>query len=128
MGIGETIMFINLNDEPVQIDDEIAEEIITLNKKGYKTFTCCAGHNTPDSFYGYIFFENRLPRKYGEPDGWGRDCDILDDDDEQKYWKQSKRTIRYFMWHSVGKEKQDHIDHCLKSLKEWVNNLPDLSK
>jgi hypothetical protein len=99
-----------------------------LNEKGFKTSTCCSGHNTKESFYGYVCFENRLLRKYGEPEGWGRDVDILDEDDEQKYWKQSKRTIRYFMWDGVGKNKKEKIDRMLKNLMVWVESLPKIKQ
>ena len=41
----------------IPIDEGIADVIIDLNKKGYKTRYCCSGHDYEKShFNGYIFF------------------------------------------------------------------------
>ena len=40
----------------IPIDDGIADIIVDLNKKGYKTRFCCEGHNRSQSCGGYIFF------------------------------------------------------------------------
>ena len=118
-------MIVKLDGYDVEIDDDIVGSIIELNNKGYTTFTCCSGHNTKESFYGYICFKNKLIRKYREPLGWGRDCDILPEYDEQRYWKQSKRTIRYFMDEKCDKEKTIKI--MMKNLKIWVDGLEKIN-
>jgi hypothetical protein len=126
-GVSEMIMI--LDGQKVEIDDKIAKSIKILNQKGFKTFTCCSGHADESSFYGYVCFENRLLRKYGEPEGWGRDCDILPEDHEEKHWKQSKRTIRYFMFEDIDDElKEKYINMMINNLLVWVKGLPNLNK
>ena len=41
------------NDKIVEIDDDIAEAILELNRKGYKTYACCSGHSNIE-LYQYI--------------------------------------------------------------------------
>ena len=56
--------------ELVEIDENFIEAIILLNKKGYYTRFCCAGHpNTKDVHQSYIMFEDGsllpyLPKGY----------------------------------------------------------------
>lgn len=47
------------NDKIVEIDDDIAEAILELNRKGYKTYACCSGHSNIE-FYP---FEAPLDKK-----------------------------------------------------------------
>ena len=59
--------FIDINtfdvvDNVFEVDDDIAETIAILNKKGYRTTYCCSGHNDPEiGFFVYI------PKEYYEP-------------------------------------------------------------
>ena len=41
-----------------EIDEGMFEIIILLNKKGYRTITCCSGHDYEDNSDGYILFNN----------------------------------------------------------------------
>ena len=120
-------MLLKLNDYEgeVEIDDAIAQSIIELNRKGFVTFACCSGHDRPDSYSGYVLFDVRLLRKYGEPFGWGRDVDIYEDCDEEKYWKQSKRIIRFFLH---DENKQERIDFMMETLRAWVDSLPNIDR
>ena len=43
----------------VEIDDNIADIIVTLNKKGYYTRACCEGHEGAD-YFNYILFAEPL--------------------------------------------------------------------
>ena len=56
-----------LNHYLVEIDNLICNSILKLNKKGFSTFTCCSGHNTKKSFYGYVCFDKRPLKKFGKP-------------------------------------------------------------
>ena len=44
--------------EMSEIDEGMFEIIILLNKKGYRTITCCSGHDYEDNSDGYILFNN----------------------------------------------------------------------
>ena len=43
------------NDKIVEIDDDISDTILELNKKGYKTYACCSGHSKVE------FYECTVP-------------------------------------------------------------------
>jgi hypothetical protein len=116
-------MIVLINGYEVDVDDAIADSIIKLNENGFETFTCCAGHNTPKSFYGYICFEKRPLKKYGKPKGWEFDHILLKDEEEGQ-WKQSKRTIRYFIYDD--EDKQNKIYEMMKNLEEWVDKIVDM--
>ncbi|EQF22234.1 rho termination factor, N-terminal domain protein [Clostridioides difficile CD160] len=47
---------IESNDFIIEIDDAIADIVIELNKKGYKTMSCCSGHEEMDIVRTYILF------------------------------------------------------------------------
>lgn len=117
-------MILNLDGIDVEIDDDIADSIIELNKKGYKTFTCCSGHNTKEFWYGYIYFETRLLKKYGKPEGWFYEKDIFPDAVIEE--KGRKNLIRYVMDEDV-ENKQKIIKQKMKDLKIWVKSLPDIN-
>ena len=108
----------------IELDDQIADAIIELNSKGFTTFTCCSGHNTSDSFYGYVFFNKRPLKKFGKPNGWEYD-NILFKDQEEGQEKQAKRIIRYLM-DKNSNNKQSIIDARMESLREWIKTLPQI--
>lgn len=91
----------------VDIDDEIFDEIITLNTKGYKTVFCCAGHKTNKLFDMYIMFGEDMT-KYNVPLPLKLD--------------RNKRIVRFKKW--SDKLKDSEIEIARTTLKKWVAELP----
>ncbi len=79
----------------VEIDDDIYDSIIELNKKGYRTKFCCAGHSEKKrhDVGGYISFSypNRNTFK-SCPEGW--EIDEEKDDNVKQKWG-NPFVIRY---------------------------------
>lgn len=50
-----------------EIDNNIVDNIILLNNKGYKTVACCEGHKESKIFDLYIMFMNELNVEVPEP-------------------------------------------------------------
>ena len=47
------------NDKIVEIDDDIAEAILELNRKGYKTYACCSGHSNIELYQNIAPIEEK---------------------------------------------------------------------
>lgn len=47
------------NDKIVEIDDDIAEAILELNRKGYKTYACCSGHSNIELYQNIAPLEEK---------------------------------------------------------------------
>ena len=92
----------------IEIDDDILEEIIILNKKGYKTVQCCSGHEESELFSFYIWFSNNAPI-YNVPKIFKID--------------RNKKIIRYIK--QKDKLKHGEIEMVRKTLKKWVLELED---
>jgi hypothetical protein len=57
----------------VEIDDNIADIICELNRKGYYTRACCEGHESDKGLYHYILFATPVPSvPYGARTNKGR--------------------------------------------------------
>lgn len=91
------------------IDDNIIDDIIILNKKGYKTVACCEGHKKRPVFDFYIMFMNTL------------------DVDTPKSFKisKNKKIIRYTK--DSKKVADGQVTELRKIFHEWVQNLPNLA-
>ncbi len=78
LGIGKRKYYYNdfpcfdCDDDFVEIDDDIYDSIIELNKKGYRTNFCCSGHNKEkNGLGGYISFAINLDDYVDNiPEGW----------------------------------------------------------
>lgn len=91
------------------IDDNIIDDIIILNKKGYKTVACCEGHKESPVFDFYIMFMSIL------------ECEI------PKSFKisKNKKIIRYTK--DSVKVTDEKVTELRKDFHEWVQNLPSLA-
>ena len=107
-----------------EIDKDICDAIEILNKKGYKTYRCCAGHDKKKSFCGYVYFQNELDHKYGKPIGWFYDEEL---DKVQHFDEMTNKIIRY-NFDKDEQNKQEVVDRMMKNLKIWVDGLEDLHK
>ena len=103
---------------PVQIDDLFASTIAELNKKGYKTVTCCAGHvndSVPDC---YIRFEEEFPENLLPPFiGY---CPNGEYNKETKTWTEDRTTLRK----RFDLPTKDNFELNAKRLFEWAQGLP----
>lgn len=139
---------VNENGEIFNVDPDIAEEILMLNLKGYRTYASCSSHCDVDGYIwekdNYIqviidlpsrYIEksklspgiyNILPEHYHMIDGetWGR-CNILWDISIQRKsyinelrMADEKCYIPYYIW-----VKEYEI--ALNKFSKWVNDLPD---
>lgn len=92
----------------VDIDNEIFDEIVMLNKKCYKTVFCCAGHKTSTLFDMYIMFSEDMTKYNVRP---------------PLKLDRNKRIVRFKKWSS--KLKDWEIKKAREELNMWVRELPD---
>lgn len=43
-------MKVTIDNEEIEIDDDLANLIVEMNKMGLKTLSCCSGHQKTDSY------------------------------------------------------------------------------
>ncbi|HBH3700995.1 TPA: hypothetical protein KSK42_003236 [Clostridioides difficile] len=102
---------ISAGDFLIELDEAIADIIIELNKKGYKTSNCCSGHIYKDKIKNketncYISFYKAY--NFRLPKGYSYDSD---------------NVIRcYFNGNSFELENQ--LKQNIDILTRWVNKLP----
>ncbi|AUN01430.1 hypothetical protein [Clostridium botulinum] len=103
---------IEVGDFIIDLDVLIADTIILLNKKGYKTTNCCQGHPTGDDFCNsYISFRE----KYNIPIPKG-----------YKHESYPFLLRRYFLCkNNSANLQQKLICKNAKILEEWAKNLPN---
>lgn len=94
----------------VQMDENIEDIIITLNRKNYRTNFCCGGHANIRVLQVYIVFQNEYDFKV-YPQGFtsvsGRKIEFLIDNTS----------------HLNIEERQAIIDEKIDELKRWVELL-----
>lgn len=98
-----------------EIDDSIADIIISLNKKGYKTTFCCGGHNrNPDDIY--ISFNKWF-------------CPNIVDEKKEigTYWKYTRynSTIRATTPREVQTEEDSKafLEKRREELRNWISKI-----
>lgn len=92
------------------IDDDIVDDIILLNKKGYKTLYCCQGHKEKGFFDMYVMFKAPLNKHIKPP----KDFRI------EEYGK----LIRRLILTGITDKK---INKTRLAFKKWVHDLPNVS-
>lgn len=112
-----------------ELDSNIAESIMLLNMKGYKTNFCCGGHPS----YAYIDFDRStsliLDRnspiynkeiKQNHPTNW-----YIDDWADYVYYKTFTIRRRNFTQEEILMNTDEQLmDMVAKELREWVESLP----
>lgn len=97
-------------DDCFEVDDAIAEIIVVLNRKGYRTAFCCSGH--PDAGHdpevAYIQFEFGGITPETLPDGW--------------YWE-SDGQMEYVYDTADPKALEKTIIKVMKNLLMWAYDL-----
>ncbi len=123
---GYTCPDITCFGELIQVDELIADAIILLWKKGYKSLACCSGHVYEKSFQCYIAFNVFYPKlKKNLPKNFKW---------EENTYKKSfiKCTIERFMrdeWSDYSfKKKIKIIYESNLELNKWVKKLPNLKR
>lgn len=89
----------------IMIDFPLQEIIKTLNNKGYKTVSCCAGHKEKAKSCLFIMFAKPIE---SFPEGFTMD---------------KNNCIRY--WFKDKSDYKAEQEKALQSLKKWCENLKD---
>lgn len=145
--------FIDINtfeikDNYFEVDDNIAEAISLLNKKGYTTKNCCEGHLFLEEFVvgsdetiddewetnceveeGYVEFVASITLP-SIPDGWVL-CDRRDISDTQTIYFEypiikSLKDIKVKDSKNVRNQFAQECTSGMDSLLKWVNGLPSI--
>ncbi|MGD9678331.1 MAG: hypothetical protein AB7V16_08310 [Vulcanibacillus sp.] len=102
-------MLIELNNENVEIDDNIVDEIIILNNKGYTTFACCGGHVDRECYLIDVVFKEPYGLKLEPPNGfkWYKNVGL----EFYIHKNKSKCLLKY--------------ENAMIEFKKWVKDLPN---
>ena len=95
------------------VDQNIQEHIRILNKKGYRTTSCCEGHREV-CINTYVAFADNYFKDVDLPEGFR--------------YNKGKRIITYTYSTKLTKEKMEELKtEKLRVLLEWCNGLPSRS-
>lgn len=97
-----------------ECDEDMLLPVQILNKKGYRTEFCCAGHAFKKLCCGYIEFREELG-DVSVPKGW-----YLDKNEHFK-----NRIIRYRIDDPDASVRQRGIHRKIDSLVKWCQELPE---
>ena len=97
----------------VEIDDNIADIIATLNKKGYHTRACCEGHEG-DYYFNYILFAEPLPSTPYNANISPNRCSI------SYKWKRKRGGLE-------KEELEEFKRQVLEWEREWAYAIPSIS-
>lgn len=104
------------NCEFIELDPNIAEAISILNKKGYRTIFCCEGHDDNEAYiYFNSLYENAIMKIIKNIDKLYGSSWFIDKED----YENGKLILRV----TKGSKKTKY----LKELKDWADELPDIS-
>jgi hypothetical protein len=108
----------------VEIDENFIEAIILLNKKGYYTMFCCAGHPNPkDVHSAYIMFEDGSILPY-LPKGYLYDKDLTPNINYENSWDKGYGVRIYFKNDDLPKLQKEILESAINVL-DWAISLPD---
>ena len=108
----------------VEIDENLLESIILLNKKGYTTDYCCSGHIF-DACSAYISFFSQiiLPSL---PNGFDYDWNIHPVINKEKQLENGHYAIRKSLVENNNILKQKEILQAGLDVLDWAMNLPEM--
>lgn len=89
----------------IEIDEPLQKVIYILNKKGYKTNYCCAGHSNKDNTY--IYFINKLHSP---------ECNI-----DGVIWNKGHTAMYY--WYNPHEPFKSQQKEFITALEKWAKNL-----
>lgn len=109
-------------DEPIVVDEMIAQSIILLNRKGYETKACCSGHLTGHS--GYIAFYHDVDINLDDlPSFTFR---LTGDYDINTAYGNRGQRANTFRWEVNGNTPLERLDDLLwkhVEIYHWVERL-----
>lgn len=102
-------MLIELSNENVEIDDNIVDEIIMLNNKGYTTTACCGGHVERQAYLISVVFKEPYGLKLEPPIGF-------------KWHK--NRGVEFYIHKNKSKCLLKY-ENAMAEFRKWVVDLPN---
>lgn len=109
MYMARQVKTVKVNGELIDIDDNIADDIVMLNEKGYTTIACCGGHSDREVYMMSIVFDKiyafELPKGF----------------------KLDKHRNIWFNYPQSTKKREDKYNRQVEIFKQWVKDLPKIN-